>query len=77
MREILEHKPGKIYLIVLVLSIVVLLVVIGAGFMTTPEGAEPVLIFGWITLPLAAGIVFVLVWLIAYLVYFFKYWPYR
>lgn len=77
MREILEHKPGKIYLIVLVLSIIILIAVIGAGFLSTPEGEEPILIFGWITLPLAAGIVFVLVWLIAYLVYFFKYWPYR
>jgi hypothetical protein len=54
-----------------------MMVVVGMGFMETPEGADPILVFGWITMPLAAGIVFILVWLIAYLIYFFRFWPYR
>ncbi len=77
MREIYKHKPGKVYLLVLALSIVGLIAIVAMGFMTIPEGTEPVLLFGWITRPLALGIAFVLVWLVAYLVYFFKYWPYR
>ena len=77
MREISGHKPGKIYLAVLALSIIAVFVIVGMGLMATPENSEPFLLFGWITRPLALGIGFVLVWLVAYLVYFFKYWPYR
>lgn len=77
MREMTSHTPGKIFLLVLALSIIAMMVVVGMGFMETPEGADPILLFGWITMPLAVGIGFVLIWLVAYLIYFFKYWPYR
>lgn len=70
MREILRHTPGKVFLAVLFLSIVGMLFV-------TRYFTHKVLVFGWITLPLAAGLVFVFVWLVAYLIYFFKFWPYR
>ncbi|HEB30172.1 MAG TPA: hypothetical protein ENI15_04770, partial [Spirochaetes bacterium] len=70
MREILKHTPGRIFIGILFVSIV------GMMFVTRYFNST-FLIFGWITLPLAAGIVFVIVWLAAYLVYFFKYWPYR
>jgi len=69
-REMLKHTPGRIYLGVLFLSIV------GMLFVTRYFTAKVVL-FGWMTLPLFSGVVFVLVWLIAYLIYFFKFWPYR
>ncbi len=77
MREMAGHTAGRIFLAVLALSVIAMLVVVGMGYMETPEGTDPVLFFGWITAPLAIGVVFVLVWLIAYLAYFFKYWPYR
>ena len=77
MREMFGHTPGKIFLAVLAISVLAVFIIVGAGYMETPEGEEPLLVFGWITRPLAAGIVFVLIWLAAYLVYFFKYWPYR
>ena len=70
MREILRHTPGRIFIGILFVSIV------GMMFVTRYFNSS-ILVFGWITLPLAAGIVFVIVWLAAYLVYFFKYWPYR
>jgi len=66
----LKHMPGRIYLGVLFLSIVGMLYV--TRFFTSK-----VVLFGWMTLPLFAGFVFVLVWLVAYLVYFFGFWPYR
>ena len=77
MLEMRSHRPGKIFLAVLALSIIAMLVIVGLGFMETPEGSDPVLLFGWMTMPLVAGVVFVIIWLIAYMVYFFKYWPYR
>ena len=77
MLEMTSHKAGKIFLAVLVLSIIAMVVVVGMGLMETPEGSDPIVLFGWITMPLAVGIAFVLVWLVAYLVYFFKFWPYR
>lgn len=70
MREILGHRAGRMFLLVLLLAIVGL-------FAVTPLFSMPVLIMGWISLPFAAGIVFLLIWLCAYLVYFFKYWPFR
>jgi hypothetical protein len=77
MLEMKHHLPGKIFLLVLLLSIIAMFVVIGLGLMETPEGGAPIILFGWITMPLAAGIVFVLIWLVAYMIYFFKFWPYR
>lgn len=70
MREILRHTPGKIFVGVLFLSVVGMLFV-------TRYFTQKILVGGWITLPLFAGLVMVAVWLIAYLIYFFKYWPYR
>ena len=70
MREIFGHWPGRIFLLVLLLAVVGLLAV-------TPLFSRPVIIMGWISLPFAAGIVFLLVWLCAYLIYYFKYWPFR
>jgi hypothetical protein len=70
MREIIRHTPGKIFLGVLFISIVGMLFV-------TRYFTNKILIFGWMTLPIFAGFVMVAVWLIAYLIYFFKFWPYR
>ena len=70
MREVFAHWPGRIFLLVLLLSVVGL-------FLVTPLLSKPVIIMGWITLPFAAGIIFLLVWLCAYLIYYFKYWPFR
>jgi hypothetical protein len=38
---------------------------------------EPRIYFGCLSAPYLAGLIFILIWLIAYLVYFFRYWPYR
>ncbi|NVM22598.1 MAG: hypothetical protein HWN68_12570 [Desulfobacterales bacterium] len=70
MREIFAHRAGRIFLCVLLLSVVGLLAV-------TPLFSRPVIIMGWISLPFASGIIFLLVWLFAYLIYYFKYWPFR
>lgn len=55
---------------------VLLLSVIGL-FAVTPLFSRLAIIMGWISLPFAAGIIFLLIWLCAYLIYFFKYWPFR
>ena len=70
MREMVRHTAGWIFITVLFASTVALMYV--TRFFTSP-----VLVFGWMTLPLAAGVAFTLVWLAAYLIYFFKFWPYR
>ena len=72
MREIWEHTPGRIYLIVLVVSVIGVLYLIGSGLLE-----RKVLVLGFITMPLLVGAGFVVVWLIAYLIYFFRFWPYR
>ena len=72
MREMLQHTPGKVFLLVLLVSIVGMLAAILSGVME-----RTVLVLGFITMPLLAGILFVLIWLVAYLVYFFKFWPFR
>ena len=70
MREIFRHNPGRIFLIVLLLSVI--------GILCVPKYFfELHIFFGWLTPPFFAGIIFVLVWLVAYLIYFFKYWPFR
>lgn len=70
MREMLKHTPGRIFLIILFLSFL--------GILWVPRYFfEPRILFGWLTPPFLAGIIFVLVWLVAYLIYFFKYWPFR
>jgi hypothetical protein len=70
LREVFSHRAGRIFLLVLFLAVVALLAV-------TPLFSRPVVIVGWIPLPFAAGIIFLLVWLCAYLIYFLKYWPFR
>ncbi len=72
MREIAGHWPGRIFLLVLLLSVVVMAVLVAQGITETD-----VLLFGWMTMPLVLGIGFILVWLVAYLIYFFHFWPYR
>ena len=77
MREIIGHAAGRVYLAVLFLSIVVVVAFVVRGGLETPAGEAPFLLFGWMTMSLVAGALFVVVWLIAYLVYFFFFWPYR
>ena len=72
MREIAGHWPGRIFLLVLLLSVVVMAVLVAQGITETE-----VLLFGWMTMPLVLGVGFILVWLVAYLIYFFHFWPYR
>lgn len=70
MREIFSHGTGRIFLLVLLVSTIAMLYV--------PKffGRQH-LFFGWMTLPFLSGVIFMLVWLVAYLVYFFLFWPYR
>ena len=70
MREVFAHRAGRVFLLILFLAVVGL-------FAVTPLFSRPIIIMGWINLPFAAGIVFLLVWLCAYLVYFLRYWPFR
>ena len=77
MTEMMGHWPGRIFLAVLLVSIIALAGIVAQGHTETPTGEAPFLLFGWMTMPLVIGVGFVLVWLIAYLVYFFKFWPYR
>ena len=70
MREILSHRAGRIFVLILALTVLGL-------FAITPLFSKPLMIMGWMSLPFAAGIVFVLIWLCAYLIYFFRYWPFR
>ena len=72
MREIWEHTPGRIYLASLVISVVAMILVIASGLLEAK-----VVVLGFMTMPLVVGALFVVFWLIAYLIYFFVYWPYR
>jgi hypothetical protein len=64
------HAPGKVFLAVLLVTVVGMLYVPTFFF-------EPRLFFGWMTTPFVVGLVFLAVWLVAYLIYFFRYWPFR
>ncbi len=77
MKEMMRHGPGRIYLIALLLSIVGFIVLLALGVTELSESGEPVIIFGWMTMPLFIGVLFVVFWLVAYLIYFFFFWPYR
>ena len=70
MREMFKHRPGKVFLLFLLLSVIALLYVPKFFF-------EQHLFFGFMTAPFLAGTIFLLLWLIAYLIYFFFFWPYR
>ena len=54
------------------LSTVAVIGVVAAGVLE-----NTVVLFGWMTFPLVLGAAYIIVWLIAYLVYFFRFWPYR
>jgi hypothetical protein len=77
MREMTRHTAGRIYLIALLLSIIGFIVFLAMGGTTTPVSGSPILLLGWMTMPLVAGVVFVAFWLVTYIVYFFFFWPYR
>jgi len=77
MNEMTRHAAGRIYLIALLLSIVVFIVLLVIGITDTPETGKPIVVFGWMTMPLVVGVLFVIFWLIAYVIYFFFFWPYR
>jgi hypothetical protein len=70
MREIFSHGAGRIFLLVLLLAVVGLIA-------ATTFFSSPMTIFGWMSLPFVSGIVFLVIWLLAYFIYFFKYWPFR
>ncbi|KPJ58823.1 MAG: hypothetical protein AMJ46_13475 [Latescibacteria bacterium DG_63] len=70
MREIVKHNAGRIYLGVLFATVVAMLYV-------TRYFTRGILVGGIVPLPFFSGVCFLLIWLIAYLIYFFKYWPYR
>jgi hypothetical protein len=70
MREIAGHTAGRVFLAILLLSIIGMLYIPKYFF-------EERIFFGFVTLPFLSGIIFLLIWLVAYLVYFFFFWPYR
>jgi hypothetical protein len=77
MKEMMRHGPGRIYLIALLLSVVVFIAVLFMGVAELTSAGEAVILFGWMTMPLVVGVLFVIFWLVAYLIYFFFFWPYR
>ena len=77
MKEIARHAAGRIYLALLFLSIVGFILFLAFGGTDAGPDGEPTILFGWMTMPLVSGVVFVLFWLITYIVYFFFFWPYR
>ena len=77
MIEAARHWPGRIFLLVLLLSIIGFIVFLVTGGTDAPAEGGPVVLFGWMTMPLLSGLAFVLVWLVSYLIYYFGFWPYR
>jgi hypothetical protein len=77
MKEMTRHTAGRIYLLALVLSVVGFIVLLALGVTDAPEEGEPIVLLGWMTMPLVIGVSFVLFWLVAYMIYFFFFWPYR
>lgn len=77
MKEMTRHWAGRIYLIALLLSVIGFIAFLVVGGTDAPEAGEPILVFGWMTMPLVVGVVFVLFWLVSYIIYFFFFWPYR
>jgi hypothetical protein len=61
----------------LLLSVIGFIVFLVMGGTDAAVNGEPIIVFGWMTMPLVVGILFVVFWLIAYLIYFFFFWPYR
>jgi hypothetical protein len=77
MKEIVRHTAGRVYLLLLSLSVIGFIVFIALGGTEAPPGGPPTVVFGWMTMPLLSGVIFVLFWLVTYLIYFFRFWPYR
>lgn len=77
MKEIARHTAGRIYLVLLLLSIVGFILFLAMGGTDAGPDGEPTVLFGWMTMPLIAGVAFVLFWLVTYIIYFFFFWPYR
>ena len=77
MKEIANHTAGRLYLALLLVSIIGFIVFLVIGGTDAPDGGDPIVLFGWMTMPLVVGVAFVLFWLVTYLVYFFAFWPYR
>ena len=77
MREIIRHTAGRIYLIALLLSIIGFIAFLALGGTDADANGEPKIVFGWMTMHLFGGMVFVLFWLISYIIYYFFFWPYR
>ena len=77
MKEIARHTAGRIYLTLLLLSVVGFILFLALGGTTAGADGVPTVLFGWMTMPLVAGVAFVLFWLFSYIVYFFFFWPYR
>ena len=77
MKEIMRHAAGRIYLLALLLSVIGFIAILVVGVTETPESGEPIVIFGWMTMPFFVGVLFVLFRLVSYIIYFFFFWPYR
>ena len=77
MKEIVRHTAGRIYLIALLLSVIGFIVFLVMGGTDATATGEPIIVFGWMTMPLFSGVIFTLFWLISYIIYFFFFWPYR
>ena len=77
MREMVRHTAGRIYLIALILSIVGFIAFLVVGGTDAAENGEPTIVLGWMIMPLVVGVLFVIFWLVAYIIYFFFFWPYR
>lgn len=71
MREITRHTPGKIFLAVLAISVVLSILVLPFVFESNA------VFMGWLTVPVIAGFILLAVWLFAALVYLNFFWPYR
>ncbi len=71
MREMIKHTPGKLFLAILALSVLVIVLVL--PFVV---GGTTVF-FGWMSFPLFSGILLMLIWIVAFVVYLGKFWPYR
>jgi hypothetical protein len=65
MIEMTRHTAGRIYLIALLLSIVGFIAFLVIGGTGVPASGVPILLFGWMTMPLVLGVVFVAFWLVS------------
>jgi len=71
MREVWSHWPGRIFLVVVLGYWIFAHTALQFFF-----GPETVL-FGWMPSPIAVGLSIFAVWLVAFVIYLSRYWPYR